>query len=309
MICGQVPQEVAGRTDDRAEFDRLVADIWQAGRPNVSTGSLASVLEALGIAPDFRCTAPAELKFVHRTDGDRQIYWIRNFSDDAVTAQIALRDADGPLTVWDPETGEKRQGVLDGNALTLEANQALFVVSDRNAAPEPAFKAPRRGGTVAMDDSWQVSFDGVEAPGDMVFDRLASLTEFMPRNVKYFSGTTTYRNTFTLKAGETADGLEVDLGAVGQMADIRINGEHVAFLWKAPYKVRWQGTLKPGVNTLEVKVVNTWPNRLIGDAQPGAEQHTYTTMPFYRADAPLTPAGLIGPVRMTLLYFRPAGSR
>jgi hypothetical protein len=80
------------------------------------------------------------------------------------------------------------------------------------------------------------------------------------------------------------------------MADISVNGEHVAFLWKAPYKVEWTGHLKPGKNTLEVKVVNTWPNRLIGDAQPGAEKVTYTTMPFYRADSPLTPSGLMGAV-------------
>ncbi len=80
------------------------------------------------------------------------------------------------------------------------------------------------------------------------------------------------------------------------MADVFINGEHVEFLWKAPYKVDWTGTLKPGKNTIEVKVVNTWPNRLIGDAQPGAKKLTYTTMPFYQADSPLTPSGLMGPV-------------
>ena len=70
---------------------------------------------------------------------------------------------------------------------------------------------------------------------------------------------------------------------------------------KAPYKTRWMGTLLPGKNTVEIRVVNLWPNRLIGDAQPGAKKTTYTTMPFYRADAPLRPAGLIGPVRLEKL--------
>jgi Glycosyl hydrolases family 2, sugar binding domain. len=92
------------------------------------------------------------------------------------------------------------------------------------------------------------------------------------------------------------DGLSIDLGAVGQMADVFVNGEHVRFLWKAPYKAEWMGRLKPGKNTITVKVVNTWPNRLIGDAEPGAEKVTYTTMPFYRAGMPLTPSGLMGPV-------------
>ncbi|MBO4595112.1 MAG: hypothetical protein J5632_00670 [Bacteroidales bacterium] len=59
--------------------------------------------------------------------------------------------------------------------------------------------------------------------------------------------------------------------------------------------------LKPGKNTVEVKVVNTWPNRLIGDAQPGAQKHTYTTRAFYSADSPLTPSGLMGPVTISVM--------
>ena len=301
VICGTVPQEPAGLLDDRAEFNRLVDEIWHSGRSNVHSGSLAGVLDALGVEPDFRYKAPADLKFVHRTDGDRQIYWIRNFSDEAVTAQIFLRDAEGPRTVWNPENGKQLQGVLDGDRLTLEANQALFVVADKNGQPTPSYSAPRSTGTVSFDDSWSVTFDGVAAPTPRTFDRLASLTDFMDKNVKYFSGTTIYRNTFTLGKNETADGLAIDLGRVGQMADVWVNGEHVEFLWKEPYKTQWMGGLKSGVNTIEIRVINTWPNRLIGDAQPGAEKHTYTTMPFYGADSPLHPAGLVGPVRLEKL--------
>jgi hypothetical protein len=46
-------------------------------------------------------------------------------------------------------------------------------------------------------------------------------------------------------------------------------------------------------------VSNLWVNRLIGDAQPGVTSKiTFTTIPFYKADAPLLPSGLIGPVRL-----------
>ena len=50
---------------------------------------------------------------------------------------------------------------------------------------------------------------------------------------------------------------------------------------------------------LQVKVANLWVNRLIGDAQPGAKKITFTAMPTYRADAPLRPSGLMGPVTLT----------
>ena len=302
VICGTIPEAPAGLTDCPAEFDRLVADIWKAGRPNVSTSQLANVLKSNGVEPDFQYVAPAELKFVHRTDGDKEIYWVRNFSDKAVKAQLQLRDAEGVVTVYNPETGKVVPGATCARCLELEANQALFVVADKNGTPAPAYEAPTKAGTVALNGPWTVTFDGIVAPeGSRTFDKLASYTESDEPEVKYFSGIATYTNTFTLGKKEKADGLAIDLGEVGQMADVFVNGEHVAFLWKAPYKVDWTGVLKPGVNTLEVKVVNTWPNRLIGDAQPGAEKHTYTTMPFYRADSPLTPSGLMGPVKLEKL--------
>jgi len=56
--------------------------------------------------------------------------------------------------------------------------------------------------------------------------------------------------------------------------------------------------LKAGVNHLEIKVVNTWVNRLIGDKQPGATRITFTAAPTYQADAPLRPSGLLGTVQV-----------
>ena len=40
-------------------------------------------------------------------------------------------------------------------------------------------------------------------------------------------------------------------------------------------------------------------NRLIGDAQPGVTDKISFSVPhFYKADAPLLPSGLLGPVRL-----------
>jgi hypothetical protein len=57
--------------------------------------------------------------------------------------------------------------------------------------------------------------------------------------------------------------------------------------------------LKPGANAVEIKVTNLWVNRLIGAQQPGgAWKYTYTTIPFYRANSPLLPPRLLGPVQL-----------
>ena len=69
--------------------------------------------------------------------------------------------------------------------------------------------------------------------------------------------------------------------------------------WKKPFRLDITEALKPGTNTLQIKVTNLWVNRLVGDAQPGVTNKiTFTTMPFYRADSPLLPSGLLGPVRI-----------
>jgi hypothetical protein len=51
------------------------------------------------------------------------------------------------------------------------------------------------------------------------------------------------------------------------MADVKLNGRDFGVLWKPPFRVDVTDALERGRNELEVKVVNLWPNRLIGDEQ------------------------------------------
>ena len=82
------------------------------------------------------------------------------------------------------------------------------------------------------------------------------------------------------------------------MAEVWLNGKNLGVVWKTPFRVELSEGLKEGENILEVKVANSWVNRLVGDAQPGAEKTTFTTMPFYQANSPLMKSGLLGPVRI-----------
>ncbi len=88
----------------------------------------------------------------------------------------------------------------------------------------------------------------------------------------------------------------------------------------ARYRVAVTGKLKPGPNHLEVTVVNTWVNRLIGDQQPAdkeartlkwdngllegkpqrAGRYTFTTAHDYDAQSPLQESGLLGPVTLNV---------
>ncbi len=69
-------------------------------------------------------------------------------------------------------------------------------------------------------------------------------------------------------------------------------------VWRPPFQVDVTPVLKKGSNSVRVVVANTWKNRLIGDQQPGMTQVTFAPSAAERADAPLVPSGLIGPVRL-----------
>ena len=101
------------------------------------------------------------------------------------------------------------------------------------------------------------------------------------------------------------------------MARVRLNGKDLGVVWCAPWRIEVTDAIRAGDNSLEIEVVNRWPNRLIGDKQPadanartvespgspGEEtlktgRYTFTTHDPYNADSPLLPSGLLGPVQL-----------
>ena len=91
------------------------------------------------------------------------------------------------------------------------------------------------------------------------------------------------------------------LGAVANMAEVYVNGISCGTVWTAPYRVDISKAIKPGRNELKIEVVNTWANRMIGDARlPVEKRATSTVYPFKMERKILLPAGLLGPVRVVI---------
>jgi hypothetical protein len=90
---------------------------------------------------------------------------------------------------------------------------------------------------------------------------------------------------------------------VKEIAEVLVNGERVGgVLWKPPYRADITSALVRGTNHLEVRVTNLWPNRMIGDLQPGATQtYTFTDFRPFTKDSPLLDSGLLGPVKLELV--------
>jgi hypothetical protein len=159
---------------------------------------------------------------------------------------------------------------------------------------------------VEIAGPWQVRFPkGWGAPEDASFEKLASWTDSDDAGIKYFSGRAVYRNTFDVPRDRLdADAsLELDLGAVQQVARVTLNDRELGILWKPPYSIDITGAVRAGKNTLVVEVANTWTNRLTGDAfLPPEQRYARSNMraSLSRKETPLQPSGLLGPVRIIL---------
>ena len=212
-------------------------------------------------------------------------------------------ESGGPqLLAWQP--GDYRVGMSSGQSRTV------------HVADSPT--------TLTLPGPWKLRFPaGWGAPPEVILDRLISWTEHPNAGVRYFSGTAEYETQFTVSPQILASNRTVvlDLGAVKNLAEVRLNGRDLGILWKSPFALDLGSVLKPGRNTLNVKVTNLWPNRLIGDEQlppevqwngpaisqwpdwlvngqprPKTGRYTFTTWRFYTKNSPLLESGLIGPV-------------
>ena len=157
-----------------------------------------------------------------------------------------------------------------GEAVARGAKPGKLVVLTRSGkrltAVVPAPLPP-----LDVSGAWQVRFaKGWGAPDDSVtFASLAPWNASPVPGIRYFSGTATYTKELRVPSAFLIKGQRVflDLGDVRELASVRLNQRDLGVLWHAPYRVEVTDLLREGENKLEIKVTNTWANRMIGDAQ------------------------------------------
>ena len=313
VVVGSKPVESPSLADNQAEFRAIADEVWGGGigRGKVYGGqTIRQALDALQVEPDFEYTKPRQdtsLRFVHRKLADGDIYWVSNVNNRQEILEASFRVEGKDPELWHADTGEVEPApyrIANGRTtvlLRLDPNDAIFVVFRKaSAAPSRLLPVPAQTTLASITGAWDVAFQADRgAPAKIILDALGSWSESSDSGVKYFSGTAVYTKTIQAPADWFKSGarLWLDLGDVKNIVEVSVNGRALGVLWKPPFRVDVTSALKAGDNRLEIKVTNLWVNRLIGDQQPNvAKKYTYTAMPFYKADSPLLPSGLIGPV-------------
>ena len=284
-----------------------LAALRQQGAPIIDekTESMKTALQA--IKPDVMTADMDGLKYVHRSTADTEIYWLNNRKEEQRQCDVTFRVSGLKPTLWNPETGatedvsyEMKNGETVVHLDMLPGDAFFVVFNGMTDVARQDVPAKREMLLRDIDGPWTVHFDEQWGGSkNVTVNRLISYTESLNPGIKYYSGTAVYENHFNVTAAELKQGrILLDLGEVGCMAQVIINGKEVATLWKTPYQTDITEALTVGDNHLEVKVANQWVNRIIGDLQPGSVKYTYTPTDFYKADSPLLPAGLMGPVTL-----------
>lgn len=251
-----------------------------------------------------------KIAYTHRVAPDQELYFIANQQQEERVLQFSFRIAGRIPQLYDAVT-DKTASVRnwstagDRTAMTLKlaANASVFVIFNKKAQVDRAGTGknwPEPKVIKTFKDDWQVTFDArLGGPAKPVlFKELVDWTKHPDTLIKYYSGTAVYANTINLEKQEGQQYL-LDLGKVGCIAEVKINGISCGVVWTAPFQADVTGALKQGKNELIIEVTNTWANRLMGDQHlPESRRITKTTAPYRLEGKPLNPAGLPGPIRL-----------
>ena len=324
---------LVGGEKGRAEFMTLADQLWgegvkektETGIRKVGKGRIAwgmkarNILLKDGLAPDVEFIENSEdsdLRWIHYRIGENEVYFVCNQKPIEESATAIFRCSNKTPEFWDAVSGSIREAstfnLEEGRTtvpLKFGPNGSMFVVfrshakSSQNEGPNfPTWKEKK---TIA--GPWKVSFDSKwGGPEEQVlFNKLISWTDHSDLGVKNYSGKAIYRNTFNIGNELAGKPLAIELGEVKDvgMARVRLNGTDLGVVWQPPFRVDVSKAIKSGENNLEVMVVNSWRNRLIGDNKlPENTRLTRTNIKVIedgKQKWKLEESGLLGPVRIT----------
>ena len=308
-----------------AEVVKLANELWNRDALETKTGRVIAnktareVLLGDGVFPDCEflptpdSQLPTPFDYIHRRDGDSEIYFVANRTNQAVSLTCAFRVTGKAPELWNAVTGEhcyapayEDDGARIRVPLDFSPCGSWFVIFREPSAKHSAVatsNSPKFTPLAEISGPWTVRFDtNWGGPASAQFDQLVSWTTRPEPGIKFFSGTAVYKKTFewqNSRLSTLTPPLFVDLGIVRELAEVRVNGQSCGIVWAPPFRVDVSRALKPGANEIEIEVVNFWPNRIIGDAALPKEQRlTQTNIRKLTKDTKLMESGLLGPVRL-----------
>lgn len=317
-----------GRKDNGPEFKQLANKLWGnpdnarygeriVGKGKVIWGkSIEKVLREIKLQPDLSTNQydSLNIQFIHKKIGETDIYFVANQQNMELRREIIFRITNKIPELWNPEYGTVQKVANYSNEnnqvripVTLRPYESLFFVFNGKDKPhklkaEIEFLPETElisdfTGTITFAPAYPARLVPVQ------ITTLKSWTDFSDQEIKYFSGTATYKIRFSLPEGFNpgSDSVLLSLGNIGCIAGVRLNNHALGNIWIPYYRMNVSHMLKKE-NELEVEVANVYRNRIIGDLiEYGKMMNIWTTSPvetFFETDKTLQPSGLLGPIEL-----------
>jgi hypothetical protein len=285
----------------------------QAGKGTVAWGyTAAEWLSGQKLPADCHFNAADTLSFgyIHHRLNEDDYYFISSRQAQACTAQVSFRVSGRLPEFWDPVTGNIRPALAYTQAngtttipISFTPYGSWFVVFRKQAPAAQqgaaATNFPPYAPLDTLQGPWQLHFDERwGGPASVEFPSLTSWTERPEDGIRYYSGSAVYHKEFSIAQPPANAQVYLNLGEVKDVgiASVTLNGRRLGVLWAPPYRIAITGILRAGNNVLEVEVINSWRNRLVGDRDKPAEQRFTKTNIAIRPEWTLLGSGLLGPV-------------
>lgn len=256
--------------------------------------------------------ATVGLSFIRKKYGDSTLYFVANLDNRFRSGWIGL-STKGEVLKYDPLHNENQKLPRQGNKiwLKLEPGESCFlsVKEARKAAGQSQpVKSPSANASQNITGPWQLEFLAGK-PGlklSAKIDTLKSWTE-LSDSAGYFWGKVRYTTTFDKPAAMNKN-LQLELGDVREVAEVKLNGHVLDTAWCIPFNIKLPANiLKPTGNKLEIVVGNLSANYMrLRDGQ-APEWKIFSDInivdikykPFSARNWLPMPSGLLGPVTIT----------
>ncbi|MBQ9985329.1 MAG: hypothetical protein IJP38_03370 [Oscillospiraceae bacterium] len=294
--CEYLPLELLSRFDELAKdvpviFEDLLPTVSETGEvfePQyalcLDTEEIPSYLKEKGIY-DIALDECPELMHLHLRDGEIDSYLFFNLSaSDAIENEIKLKNRGDYILydAWENKTacGKSADGKIK---LRLAPKSTVMLIFGSSIKANEDILLPQicDASFKEIPSGTSVEVTLTNTHGEVVLkksevsDSLINYAECLPD----FAGTITYK--FKLSSDDAIR--FIDLGTVGECAELFVNGISCGSIVTSPFAFRVSGFLKKGENEIEVRV---------------ASSYGYAKNDDFSKFLTLPPIGILGPIRV-----------
>jgi alpha-L-rhamnosidase len=338
IIFGNLPAGVPGLgnlSERQSSFKKLIAGLNFTAEANIKKAAvgkgfflMGDDLLALLTSAKIKKETMVDngLQYVRRQYTGGNYYFISNAGTNAFSGDVTLQTKANSVVLFDPMLERKGLAKIkngtEGNIsvyLDLQPGESIIVQTSGTKINGSLFPyTTAKGDAQSITGNWKINFvsGGPVLPPAAMLKSLGSWTDLPNEEVKRFSGTAQYSIQFRKPTGN-APAWQLNLGEVGESAEVILNGNKLSVLLGPVYQLVIPSASLKADNLLQVNVTNGMANRIADLDKRGIVWKKFYNINFPArlaknrgADGLFTAAswqpkvsGLIGPVTLTPVIF------